>query len=155
LLACALAPHLDPALDVGRVAQYATIHDLVEVYAGDTSNHAPAAEKATKSAREAAAQQRLQTELGAFPWIIDTLLAYEAQADDEAVFVRSVDKLLPLLFDLIDEGRLYRDKRISRQQWRHNLRQHRQKASRHSGVFDYYQQIWDELESHPEYFHRD
>lgn len=35
--ACALAFKLYPYLDVGKVAQYAIIHDLVEVYAGDTN----------------------------------------------------------------------------------------------------------------------
>jgi 5'-deoxynucleotidase YfbR-like HD superfamily hydrolase len=40
LLACALAPEVDPQLDLGKIAQYAIAHDLVEVYADDTSTFA-------------------------------------------------------------------------------------------------------------------
>jgi len=36
LIACALAERWYPHLDRGLVAQYALVHDLVEVYAGDT-----------------------------------------------------------------------------------------------------------------------
>ncbi len=154
LFACALAPYIDKRLDVGLVAQYAIVHDLVEIHAGDTSNHAPVAEKATKDARESEALHRMESELVAFPWIVGTLKAYEAQMDQESVFVRSVDKILPLLFDLIDEGQLYKDKKITYQNWQDNLALHREKARKHSGVFAYYEQIWDALAQNPTFFYR-
>jgi 5'-deoxynucleotidase YfbR-like HD superfamily hydrolase len=68
LLACALAPHVDPALDVGLVAQLATVHDVVEIYAGDTSILAPKAVLETKEEREREALKRIQQEFVAFPW---------------------------------------------------------------------------------------
>lgn len=37
LLACAFASKYMPDLDIGRVAQFALVHDLVEAYAGDTA----------------------------------------------------------------------------------------------------------------------
>jgi len=155
LLACALAPHIDPKLDVGKVAQFATIHDLVEVHAGDTSNLAPDNKKVGKEAREAAALHKLEADLVAFPWVITTLHEYEAQLLAEAVFVRSVDKILPLLFDLIDEGWLYKQEKITREEWQRRMALHRQKASKHSGVFEYYEQLWDALLANPEHFHRE
>jgi 5'-deoxynucleotidase YfbR-like HD superfamily hydrolase len=155
LFACALAPHIDTKLDIGLIAQYAVVHDLVEVHAGDTSNHAPVAEKATKDAREASALHKLESELTAFPWIVQTLTAYEAQTSQEAVFVRAVDKIMPLLFDLIDEGQLYKDKRITHQIWQDNMRAHREKAHKHAGAFAYYEQIWDALAANPEFFYQE
>jgi hypothetical protein len=41
LIACALAPIVDARLDVGLVAQYALVHDLVEAYAGTRTPCAP------------------------------------------------------------------------------------------------------------------
>jgi 5'-deoxynucleotidase YfbR-like HD superfamily hydrolase len=153
LVACALAAHIDSTLDIGKIAQYAIVHDLVEVHAGDTSNHAPAAKKATKDSREAEALRKMESELVAFPWIIETLHSYEAQNTDEALFVRSVDKVIPLLFDLIDEGKLYKDKKITHDIWQRNLKLHREKASKHKGVFVYYEQIWDLLSANPDFFY--
>ncbi|HSX31025.1 MAG TPA: HD domain-containing protein [Candidatus Saccharimonadales bacterium] len=155
LFACALAPHINPRLDTGKVAQYATVHDLVEVHAGDTSNLAPESEKVGKEEREAVALRRLQSELRAFPWIIDTLESYEAQEDEEAVFVRAVDKILPLLFDLIDEGWLYKEQKITRDAWLEAMRRHREKASRHEGVFKYYEEIRVQLLANPDFFYQE
>jgi len=154
LFACALAPHIDKRLDVGLVAQYAVVHDLMEIHAGDTSNHAPAAEKATKDTREAAALRKMESELTAFPWIVDTLKTYEAQTDQESAFVRSVDKILVLLFDLVDEGKLYKDKKLTSEIWQSNMATHREKARKHAGVFAYYEQIWDTLVANPEFFYQ-
>lgn len=155
LFACALAPHIDTQLNVGLIAQYAVVHDLVEVHAGDTSNHASTAEKATKDAREAAALRKLETQLKVFPWIPQTLHAYEVQTDQEAIFVRSVDKILPLLFDLIDKGQLYKDKKLTRETWESNLTAHREKARKHGGAFKYYEQIWEALAANPEFFYQE
>ncbi|HSX05234.1 MAG TPA: HD domain-containing protein [Candidatus Saccharimonadales bacterium] len=155
LLACALAPHVDPKLDIGKVAQYATVHDMVEIHAGDTSNFASDSQKASKEAREAQALRQLETSLAAFPWAVETLHAYEAQTSDEAQFVRSVDKILPLLFDIADEGWLYHDKKMTQREWVGHMQIPRTKASRHSGAFAYYELVWDELLSHPEFFHQE
>lgn len=37
MLACSLAHEIDPTLDIGKISQFAIAHDLVEVYADDTS----------------------------------------------------------------------------------------------------------------------
>jgi putative hydrolase of HD superfamily len=154
LFACALAPRIDKQLNVGLVAQYAIVHDLVEIHAGDTSNHASAAEKATKDDREAAALHKMESELAIFPWILDTLKLYEAQTDQESAFVRSVDKILVLLFDLIDEGKLYQDEKLTSEVWQANMAVHREKARKHAGAFIYYEQIWDTLVANPEFFYQ-
>src|SRR5438105_2221565 len=59
VLACSLAPEIDSTLDTGKVCQFAVAHDLLEVYAGDTSVFAGSKHCATKAIREEKALQRL------------------------------------------------------------------------------------------------
>lgn len=95
-LGCALGRELDPELDLGLVSQYALVHDLVEVYAGDTPVWAPAAELAAKPAREAWALARIRRRFGGlFPWVSDTIAAYERLDEAESCFVYALDKILP------------------------------------------------------------
>lgn len=95
LVACELAPaHLDRA----KVAAFALVHDLTEVYAGDTQTLVISAEgMAAKRDREDAAGARLAAELGAGSWLAGLLATYERQQEPEARFVRLLDKVLPKL----------------------------------------------------------
>ncbi len=105
LLACSLAQRWYPGLRVGLVAQYALVHDLPEVYAGDTPTlrGIDATAKAEKQQREHAAAMQLRAEfgdeLGWAPWTIST---YEDQATSEARFVKMLDKLLPKITHLLN-----------------------------------------------------
>ncbi len=95
LIACELAP---PHLDRARIAAFALVHDLVEVYAGDAQTLVISAdERAAKKAREEAAQARLVAELGEGSWLAELLARYERQREAEARFVRLIDKVLPKL----------------------------------------------------------
>jgi 5'-deoxynucleotidase YfbR-like HD superfamily hydrolase len=154
LFASALAPQVDPKLDIGKVCQYAIVHDLLEVYAGDTSNFASKADLATKELREEAALRRLSEEPLALPWIAETLQAYERQDSDEAQFVKSVDKLLVLLYDFIEEGYFYQKNRITLEQWQAAMQKHREKASKHLGAFKYYDELWNLLLANPQFFYQ-
>lgn len=154
-VASSLAPQIDPTLDVGKVCQFATIHDLVEVHAGDTSNFADASKKATKEQREEDALRKLEQELTALPWIVATVQEYESQASPEAQFVKSVDKLLPLLFDYVEEGFFYHENKITMDEWKHHMQKHREKAARYSDVFEYYDALWDLLIANPHFFYQE
>lgn len=106
VLACAIAAEHLPELDLGLVSQLATVHDFVEVYARDTQTlrNSPA-EQADKVAREAAALARLRCEFAiSFPWLLDTIDLYEARTIPEARFVKALDKLLPKIAHLLNEG---------------------------------------------------
>src|SRR5260370_21439547 len=153
LFACALAPQIDPELDVGKVCQFAVVHDLVEIYAGDTSNFAPEAERVAKAAREHEALQKLQKECVAFPWISETITAYEKQDQPEARFVKSLDKVIVLLVDLIDEGHFYHENKITLKNWYAKMQKHREKAGVHPGAFEYYEAIRGHLIANPHFFH--
>lgn len=101
LIACALAHGSD--LNVGRIAQYALVHDLVEVYAGDTPTLRALTpeEKWAKKHREQEAQERIVANYaGTLPWVPHVLASYEQQIIREARFVRAVDKLLPKITHL-------------------------------------------------------
>lgn len=95
-LGCALAQQLNTALDLGKISQYALVHDLVEVYAGDTSVWDSTEKHASKAEREARALDTILQRFGAsFPWIAQTIHAYERMDEPESCFVYALDKIIP------------------------------------------------------------
>ena len=105
LVACAFASRYLPELNVGLIAQFALVHDLVEVYAGDTSTlRIDDAGRKAKAEREAAAQHRIEQEFSRrlpwLPWIIES---YEARTLAEARYVKALDKLLPKITHILND----------------------------------------------------
>jgi putative hydrolase of HD superfamily len=108
LIACALAPSVDARLDVGLVAQYALVHDLVEAYAGDTNTLRPldSVAKADKRRREQAARERITAEFAAvLPWLPQRIGEYETHHSPEARYVWALDKLMPKVTHLLNGAR--------------------------------------------------
>jgi 5'-deoxynucleotidase YfbR-like HD superfamily hydrolase len=105
LVACAFASRYLPELDLGAIAQFALVHDVVEVYAGDTSTlRIDGDGKAAKKAREAAAQRRITQEFHKrLPWLPSMISLYEAQHLPEARYVRALDKLLPKITHILND----------------------------------------------------
>jgi len=60
-LACSLAPEIDKRLDLGKIAQFAIVHDVVEVFAGDTSPWHDQATRVSKDEREEKALQHISS----------------------------------------------------------------------------------------------
>ncbi len=105
LVAPALAARLRPDLQPALVAAFAVVHDLPEVYAGDTNTlNLSAVERANKTQRELAALNRLDVELSELPWIAGMMHRYEEQDAPEARWVRYVDKILPKLTHALNGG---------------------------------------------------
>lgn len=107
VLACSLAARIRPDLDVGQVAQFALVHDLVEAYAGDTDTYGKNDEQffAEKEAREQAALNRIREEFDAvYPWIGETIAKYESLDTPEARFVKVLDKSMPKVTHLLNSG---------------------------------------------------
>ena len=97
VMACAVASKLHPEYDLGKVAHYALVHDLVEVYAGDviTINYNEV-DKTMKAREERAALEKINERFaGNFDWISETIEAYEKLEDPEARFVKALDKSMP------------------------------------------------------------
>lgn len=153
-IACSLAPNIDNSLDLGKIAQYALVHDLMEVYSGDTNVFATNNELATKDRREADAINKIGEEFHKFPWLIDTINEYEEQKTKEAKFVKSIDKYVALLLDHLDNGNYFKDSKITKESFQKKIAAHRQKAKTHPGVFIYYEEILNIILEAPGFFHQ-
>lgn len=155
LVACMLAPHIDSKLDVGKVAQFAIVHDLAEVYAGDTNVFGADEHHATKEEREHAALRQIQKDFSHLPWLTTTLAEYEKQIMPEALYVRSIDKYLALVFDWVDTGRYYRDHKLTKKQFLMHIERPRAKASGHAGAFAYHEEVLKRILARDDFFHRE
>ncbi|HEY1835677.1 MAG TPA: HD domain-containing protein [Candidatus Saccharimonadales bacterium] len=68
VLACALAPQIDADLEIGKVAQFALVHDLVETFAGDTKHFTTSDSfRTSKKEHEYAALEQIKRDFSAFP----------------------------------------------------------------------------------------
>ena len=103
LLAPELAVALGSDLDIGLVSQFATTHDLIELKRRDVATFLFDDEQQhQKEIDDHIALDELVLELP--PHTAYILGRYESQADPEARFVRYVDKLLPVVVDIIGAG---------------------------------------------------
>jgi 5'-deoxynucleotidase YfbR-like HD superfamily hydrolase len=116
LIACALVPAVRADLDVGLVAQYALVHDVVEVYAGDTATLRVLSDaaRADKATRERQALERITAQFAhILPWLPERIAEYEARSRPEARYVKALDKLLPKITHLLNGLATIRAQRMS------------------------------------------
>ena len=110
VLACACAARSAPRLDLGKIAQFSVVHDLVEAHSGDVPSLAmSAATREAKEKAERASLERIRAETAALPWVAATIAEYESLASEEARFVKIIDKVLPKLTHLLNGGAALRD----------------------------------------------
>lgn len=109
LMVILLAEHADEPIDVGRTVQLVVVHDLVEIYAGDTPLYDTVG-AATQADREREAAGRLfgllpedQAELMRGLWD-----EFEARRTPEARFAKAMDRLEPLLLNWMARGGTWR-----------------------------------------------
>ncbi len=150
-MASALAPQIDLALDVGKICQFAVIHDIVEVYAGDTPTFR--GDHATKATREAEALETITAKFPAFPWIAQTIHEYELKNSDEANFVYALDKFLNMLVMYADNNMHNYENKITKLEFDKVMLAHRKKAHAHPGVVEFYDKLLHWFDAHPEYFY--
>lgn len=98
-----LAGHF-PKLDTTKVLKYALAHDLLEVHAGDTSVFGSEEQLASKAEREHRAVEQLAYEWQDFPDLIQAIKSYESKADEEAKFVYALDKIMPIILNIVHQG---------------------------------------------------
>ncbi len=105
-VAYALACDLYPRLDRGKIVLYATLHDDVEAYVGDTpTDQITDKGREEKKLREQHGMERLVEEWTPIvPEYAVHVSLYEAQEDAEARFVRVVDKIMTLLIHIPNDG---------------------------------------------------
>lgn len=100
-----LAEHADEPVDVGHTVQLVLIHDLVEIYAGDTPLY-DAVGRADQEEREKAAADRL---FGLLPEdqalrLRELWDEFEARQTPEARFAKAMDRLMPVLHNWMARG---------------------------------------------------
>lgn len=99
-LAESLYPH---ELNSGKIVKYAIVHDLIELKTGDVATFQ--LDETTLGQKEATEHAALESMLAELPMHTrDILYDYEQQADKESRFVRAVDKLLPIIVDILGSG---------------------------------------------------
>jgi len=105
IVAPALAARYYQQLDPNLIARYATIHDILEAYTGDTPTHDfRAVDHNAKEANESRALTQIAQDFHDLPDLIKLIQEYAAQEVPEARFVRVADKLMPLLIHFQDRG---------------------------------------------------
>lgn len=105
LMVVLLAEYADEPIDVGHAIKLVVIHDLVEIYAGDSPVFVPGAAD-DQQEREAAAADRLfgllpLDQAGELRALWDE---FEAGATPEARFGKAMDRLEPMLLNWLAGG---------------------------------------------------
>jgi putative hydrolase of HD superfamily len=117
VMALVLTEYAPQPLDVSRAMKMALVHDLIEIYAGDTFAYDTAG-NATKAKREQQAAQRI---FGLLPTDQGQELRslweeFEAAETAEARYVNALDRLQPLLHNSRTDGGTWRIHSVSREQ---------------------------------------
>lgn len=125
-------------IDLGRVIRMLSIHDIVEVYAGDVFFFDEAA-NVGKFERELDAAKKI---FGILPEALQTeflnlWLEFEAVETPESVFANAVDRLIPFTLNCHNGGRSWTEAGVTANKVRNLLRPVIEKASAEMGeTFD-------------------
>ena len=105
LVAPIIAEYLYPELDPNLISRFASIHDIVEAYSGDTPTHIISTQDLKdKEILEKTALEKLTQDFSDIPGFVSLVNDYEDQIIPEARFVRVLDKSMPLLVHFSDNG---------------------------------------------------
>lgn len=107
----------EPNLDMGHVLEMLTVHDLIEIYAGDTFAYDTRANQ-DKEEREKASADRLYSMLpedqaGYYRSLWEE---FDEAKTPEASFAASVDRIQPLLSNWLNEGGPWKEHNVKAEQ---------------------------------------
>ncbi len=107
-----------PPLDMSKIFKYALAHDFLERgYKIDVNTYASSKEKEDKKEREISEMKKMREEFSDFDDLIVTLNMYDQCTDEEALFVRSIDKMQGIILGGIDHWRPYASHEITYDQF--------------------------------------
>ncbi len=141
--------HYFPELNKDEVIKLSLVHDLVEVYAGDTYIYGDEETLKSKKPRELAAFSRIKKEWPDFPDMVETIASYEQLASPESKFVYALDKLMPILVIFLGEGQTWHKDKITLEQLKNNKDD---KVAVSPEVNKYYKKLIKLLEANQHYF---
>jgi putative hydrolase of HD superfamily len=109
LMVLLLAEYADEPVDVARTLSLVIVHDLVEIYAGDTFLYDEAG-RVDQAERERRAADRLFALLpdDQAGWLRQLWDEFEERATPEARFAKAMDRLQPLLLNFNGRGGTWR-----------------------------------------------
>ena len=108
-------------LDSELILKLALVHDLVEIYAGDTDAHSDKARIASKQENEKKAFDKLKTEYAEFKEILEAIEMYEKRESDEAKLVYFLDKITPDVNIYNAHSSYYKDRKVTLEGWKNWL----------------------------------
>ena len=105
VMAMLFSEHAPAPVDLGRVVQMCVVHDLVEIYAGDTFAY-DAAGNAGKAERESSAADRLFSQLPEEQGAQLRALweEFDAMETADAKYAACMDRLQPFLHNMLTDG---------------------------------------------------
>lgn len=135
LMALVLSDYSNEDIDLKKVLAMLTVHDLIEIYAGDTFCYDEKA-VATQDERERKAADRLYSML---PEDLGTRLRslweeFEKCESPEAKFAKCMDNVQPCMLNAATGGRAWREHRVKLSQI---LKRNRNTASGSSALWDF------------------
>jgi putative hydrolase of HD superfamily len=102
-----------------RLLEYSLVHDLVEVYAGDTDPYSHSTDFInSKAKREHLALKQIKHEFPDFQSLTTIIEKYEKLEDQESKLVYLLDKILPVLNTYISDHSYYKDNNVSFETWK-------------------------------------
>ncbi len=113
-----LAQLLKLKFNKNLVIKYALIHDLIEIYAGDTDPYLSNIKYlASEKERETRSLKRIKKEFKDFSELTNFIEKYEKRADQESKFIYSLDKILPVMNVYLTKDKYYNQHGISLKMW--------------------------------------
>jgi putative hydrolase of HD superfamily len=112
LCALVLAPTFAPTVDLGHVLALLTVHDVIEVIAGDIPYDDP-----SRTAQAAIDATAARTMFATFPdgeRLLTHWNEYSAAVTPEARFAQGIDHLQPILVHWAGGGRVWRERPVAR-----------------------------------------
>ena len=143
--AMSLAPYAPQDVDINKVIRMALIHDIVEIDAGDVLVYDLAARAAVHD-QEIIAAKRL---FGLLPAPLNTQFLdlwneYEAGETPEARFALVIDRVMPMIMNLNNQG----------QSWVENNIRLEQVLARNAFIADIHPELWLHIRSHLDNAHQ-
>ncbi len=101
------------------ILEYALVHDLVEVYSGDTDMFKDSKEHiASKHEREEKAQLAIKNNFPDFISLHQSIESYKLLKDKESQLIYMIDKILPDMNIYLTNDNYYVDNKVTYEMWR-------------------------------------
>jgi putative hydrolases of HD superfamily len=139
-----------PELDQIKVIKYALAHDLVEIHAGDvmaigrTEN-----QERIKKLKEKEAYKQIKKDWPDFNDLTNSIKDYENKESKEAKFVYALDKLLPLLNNLLTNGMTWKKHDMKKTDV---IKNKSEKTKTSPEIYKIWLELYKKLDENPEYF---